>query len=1394
MQSGDFTAVAELELLRDAQASLPKQRLDGQPVVSCGALLEWLLAIEHHTQVDATKQTIRLAHLSWFEQRPGQHLPRVVYRGQSDVALICVDGGLALCAGVAFETALPPDGAPYPPPASLDASEFQRELAEYGLELDSSEVEQLSLRGAGARVRLRPGRESQAGFIVGPRLLDAALHAGLVLAGRWLGVRLAAWSAIDLVCVDTERAPACGFELQLRSRTRDCASLDVILLDGAQREVGRLSGVRFGTPAWHADRCRKQLVPVFRRIIRACVPLAELGDDTPLSALGVTSIDMVRVASHAHDWLGWSPELAEFLRAPTVAGLVDLYRLARPAASGAAESSQALSAIESQLWFLERLTNAAGCYNEGFAWRIRGPIALDALERALQLVQRRHPALRSYFPAEQGKPERRLDWRQCNLELVPTPEDVRASPPAFARLIEDSVRRPFELERQPALRCALFMHGAGEATLVLSVHHMICDAWSLARVLVPELSATYDALLENPEAALPGWIETCTELERRAPSPEYLAEAADHYRRELAGVPHVLDFPFDHPRPAQQTHAGACLVRRLPAARWQAFKALACELEVSPFVLGLSLYQLLLHRYTRQREFCLGVPLSLRRGTAHERVFGCLVNLGVIRAQVDLERGGLREHCQAVRAALIDMLRFDRFSLGEIVRAVAPERSLSHTPLVQAVFGYRELNGPALCFSGCEVTRELVHNGRAKFDLSLAIDDLGDSAELSLEYATDLLEAESAERLLGHFEQLVDDVLRRPGARLSAISMATRAERQLIAAREVGPQRDVPAYTLGLPTLAGYAPDAVVLRGATGNTSAAELRTAVGQLSDALRARGVGPREFVAVCLPRGPAWVIAVLAVLDAGAAYAPFDVAQPRARIAHGVARCRARVLITDGSVYRPDPSAGLSVIDLAAFERFERGTELPRAAPRRRSAAAPAYAVMTSGSTGQPRVAAVAHAGLCNLLAWYADVLQLTAADRVLLATSVGFDLTQKNLFATLLAGAQLVIDESQTLDPQRLCELIEREAVSVLNCTPSLAYALVANAAARDLAQLRSLRMLVLGGEPVDAEALRPWTQHPSCGARIVNSYGPSECSDVVSACDWDGRPDDIGNPIPNARCRVVDVAGVPAALGVPGELWLSGTPLGLGYLADPDAQSSKFVRDHGHWYRTGDLVRRRATGELQFLGRIDTQVKIRGYRIELGEIESALKAVPGVSDALVVCRPDARGRPALAGFVVPSRPAADGGELCATARAALSRSLPSYMLPQTLTTIASLPRTASGKPDRSALPAPRAEAATQSEAPAARLAPLSRIWCEVLGLREFSADADFFRLGGHSLAAVELVSRVESELGCHVRVAALFEHPTLRDFAAHLLEQQRESGLAFPIVSADHLAGGRTACS
>jgi amino acid adenylation domain-containing protein len=1407
MQFADGSAIREFELSAEIVESLSTSRVDCRTLVSWGGLLEWLIAVRGAMSTAsgqlAADCPVRLSRLAWYAQFAPEPGLSLFCREQAGLMLVCAgaEQQLLLSASVA-ETESPGLSAPplVPTGTRVSGDAFYAELADRTLEVETNgrvvEHACFATDSAAAVLRDEP-TDGELGFILGPRALDAAFHVALAYTQRAsrLGsdVRqpLSLALAIERVVVHaasmTSETPRTIVLTDRTAAYEASSGLDVSFLDSCGRELARLEGVAFRDRETAHAQLRGDLTRIFERIVRACLPSTAVDSSAALPALGASSIDLVRIGSHAHEWLGWTPPIADFLAEPSIHGLVDLYlrRDGRPKLPDEPLTTDALSATERQLWFLECLTNAAGAYNEGFAWRIRGALSIDALERALTLVQGRHPSLRSYFPAHDGVPQRRLDWRQCELELFEAPAAARGSAELLTRYVEDQVCRPFDLERAPPFRCALLMHAAGDATLVVSAHHILCDAWSFARVLVPELCAEYTALLEAGDSPPRTSSESKREVERREPDAVYMRDAAEHFRSRLRALPHLLDFPFDHPRLGVQTHRGACSQRPLPAARWTAVKSLARELEQSPFVVCLAAYQILVQRYARTDEFCVGVPVSLRRDAEDARAFGCLINLSVIRARVD-PAFDFRALCQTVRAELIETVRFDQFALGDIVRAVAPARSLSHTPIVQVVFGYRELAGATLDLPEVTASPIVVHNRRAKFDLTLSIDDYGAGAELHLEYASDLLEPESAARILDHFESLLDELVRKPKSRIGALLLSDRRERQQIADYEHGPLRAVWPRDLGLALLRHRSDGARVVRTRQRDWSAAELRASASRIAAALRTQNVQAGDFVALCAARSAEWVAAVLAILEVGAAYVPLDPDQPLARIRHGVARCNARVVVTLDAAFVPAPDSDLRVLELREIASSRNPVEpVAGSVPIDRSRDA-VYAIMTSGSTGTPRVAAVTHAGFSNLLSFYSELLELTPQDRVLFATSVGFDLSQKNVFAALIAGAELVIDDSEAFDPERLAESIERHAITVLNCTPSLAYALVA---ARDLRKLRSVRVLVLGGEPIDQQRLSAWTDHPSCSARIVNSYGPTECSDVVTACTVHDMREigcNLGKPIQNARCRVVDVAGTVAGIGVPGELWLAGTPLGLGYLGDPAATATKFVSDHGtRWYRTGDLVRWSGEGELQYLGRIDTQVKIRGYRIELAEIESALRQQPEVVDAVVISRPDPRDRPTLIGYVVLAL-AASGGERSAlggTLRGRLAQTLPSYMIPQAVLAIDEVPRTPSGKLDRNALPAaswntPAANTSSDPD-PALRTleAQISGAFCNVLGIGAIATDANFFEHGGHSLAAIELVAQLEDELGVRLPVASVFERPVVRDYAAFVaeaIERQRDS--------------------
>lgn len=1406
------------ELPIEARELMPELRIDGVEVCSPGTMLEWLLAILH----DDYNRTTQLVDLRWLPQPKFERATRLCCRARGQTLYVTLgDPGIGRV-GLMAELSSAPDAPSTLPPwsmqgqgAPLDAHQFRAELLELGVQPSAVEpcdgAVYLDETSAWASLAPHGPASGREGFLVGPALLDMALQLALLVARRSARAPLSPWPSIGAVRL----AEALGTPHALRVRTAGAASanasapMDVALLDAAGSPLLALFGVRYGSAGWVHERARTRLGRTLRELVRSSLALPSLSDSTDLTALGASSLDLVRIAQAVQAELDFAPPLSELIAAPSVAGLIDLvlsspWQRSRSGEAVAHGCEAALSSAELQLWFLEHLGHVTPAYNEGRAFRIEGALELDRLERALQHVAARHPGLRTVFEPGPDGLRKRPAGGELTLERRWLPSGL--GPDALQRLLEDALRRPFDLTREPPLRCSVFvpeLAAGAPAILLLCAHHIACDAWSLERVLLPALSEAY-------AARLGGESDEAQPLREQPRTRSRVTEAATaRALSRLGGVPHAIDFPYDRPRPAKQTHLGARVHVRIDEPRVRALEALARELEVSTAVAALSIAQALLQRYTRQWQFCLGVPVSLRRDAREHEQIGCFVELAVVRAQLAPD-DTFAVLCRRVKAELIEALCEGPVGLAEAVRALAPERSLSHTPLVQVVFGYREGAASELALWPARVEPMPVHNRSAKFDLAFDLVTRGSHAELALEYASDLLDRRSAELLLAHYLGLLDSIVASPGAALAELELADATESSFLCEVERGPaacepssgaQVFVPDGVLQRAlSLCERADDdeAVVLRCGRAVWSAARLEPAIRERAARLERAGVRAGEFVALRLERGPEWLISVLAVLRLGAAYIPFDRSNPEERVRSGLARVGARAVIDQArGIYAPvklEPG-------VAATEALGSASQ---AAANASEGRAPIYAILTSGSSGAPRMAAVARSGFDNLVAWYAASLQLRASDRVLVATSVGFDLTQKNVFAALACRAELIFDPAPRPDPAGLCDLIESQAVTVFNCTPSLAYQLVAYAAVRSLHKLRSLRVLVLGGEPIDLARLRAWTEHPSCRARILNSYGPSECSDVVAAGYVDLTSQGavpIGLPIPNTRCRVVELGSHSArraACGVAGELWIGGAALGLGYLGDAAATSERFVSDADGdiWYRSGDLVRRRPDGQLEFLGRLDAQLKLRGYRIEPVELEAALTRAPGVSEAAVVSSGSE-----LVAFVAGSElasgsiacrldpaapPRAMPLERSEPLRRALAARVPSYMWPRAFFALGGLPSTASGKIDRQLLAAlaraalagaEPAGAEAVSSAPDGLCATVQRCWSAALGGAVVTLESDFFRAGGHSLAAIELTRALELALGEAPQLAWLFERPVLRDYVARLRAAGAGAGAA-----------------
>ncbi|HEV7518136.1 MAG TPA: amino acid adenylation domain-containing protein, partial [Thermoanaerobaculia bacterium] len=704
-----------------------------------------------------------------------------------------------------------------------------------------------------------------------------------------------------------------------------------------------------------------------------------------------------------------------------------------------------------------------------------------------------------------------------------------------------------------------------------------------------------------------------------------------------------------------------------------------------------------------------------------------------------------------------------------LVEELSPVRSLAHSPLFQVMVALQNAPVGRLALPGLELVPVELASGMAKFDLTLTLDEEGLTG--ALEYARDLFDATTMVRFMERLERLLAGAAADPTQRLLALPLLSEVEGQQLVEwngkGSVSPRGG--DLRERLAAQAGRTPEAVALRFEGAALTYAELDARAGRLARHLCSLGVGPEALVGICAERSLDLVVGILAVVKAGGAYVPLDPDHPRDRLAFILEDAAIGVLLVQGRLAGRLPAHGRPTVllDAARPEGAAQSASLPMVPVPAESLI---YVIYTSGSTGRPKGVGATHAGFANLLDWYAGDFGFAAAERVLILSSFGFDMTQKNFFVPLLVGGEVHLAAPQ-YDPAALVATIERERIARLNCTPSAFYPLLEQGEPERLAALRSV---FLGGEPIASARLASWQSSPSCRAEVVNIYGPTECTDIVG-CHRLAGPDHasvpLGRPIPGARLTVFSPALEPVPTGVAGQLCIGGICPGRGYLGDPAMTAARFVPDPltgipgQRLYLSGDRASQRPNGTLEYLGRIDHQVKVRGFRVELGEIEAVLGEHPGVREAVVVVRTDVPGEQRLAAYVV-SR---EGAGLPAAELARyLAVALPAYMVPASFVLLPALPLNSNGKVDRRALPAPGELATDARETFVPPRDPieelLCEIWADVLGLPRVGVHDDFFGLGGHSLLAPRIVLRLRQAFGVEVPVRALFRQPTVAGLA------------------------------
>jgi amino acid adenylation domain-containing protein len=1069
-----------------------------------------------------------------------------------------------------------------------------------------------------------------------------------------------------------------------------------------------------------------------------------------------------------------------------------------PAASGEVYVFPA-SFAQQRLWFLERLEPDQAVYNMPRAMRLHGRLDGEALRRALEEIVRRHEALRTVFRARDAVPLQvvlppgplHLPLRDLSALSAPARED------ALRGLVRDEERRPFDLAAGPLFRATLVRLGGEEHALLWSMHHIVGDGWSLG-VFHRELAALYGAFTRgapSPLEELPVQYADYTLWQREYLKGEVLERQLAYWSERLAGAPALLELPADRPRPPVQTFQGAYESIELPGELAERLRALGRREGATLFLVLLAAFQVLLGRYAGSEDVVVGTPIAGRTRAGTEELIGFFVNTLVLRTDLSGDPS-FRDVLRRVREATLGAYEHQDLPFEQLVAELAPERSLAHSPLFQVMFA---LNGPADAREGLPGLRtERLQTGlpTTKFDLSLGFAEHAGGLGGGIEYSVDLFDAATIRRMAAHLERVLEQVAADADARLSELELPGEAERRRVVEewnRTEAPHpagRCIHQLVEAQVERTPHAP-AVVLEDQV--LTYRELNGRANRLARYLRRLGVGPEVRVGVCLERGPEMVVAVLAAVKAGGAYVPLDPAYPPERLAFMLADSAAAVLLTQERLRAALPArAGTRVVsvDLVEAQLAGESAENPESGAGPRS---PAYVIYTSGSTGTPKGVAIEHRAIVSYTTSVAREYALRAGDRFLQFSSISFDPAAEEIFATLLSGATMVLrTEGMIATPRAFWEACGRWSVGIMGLPTAVWHHVAPYLDARPDALPDSLRLVVIGGEAALPDRVRAWQSVTGGRVRLLNGYGPTETTIAVTLWEVPEGGDlarvSIGKPIANTRCYVLDAGMRPAGVGVPGELYAGGAQLARGYLGRPAATAARFVPDPlsgergARLYRTGDRVRWLATGELEFLGRMDQQVKIRGFRIEPGEVEAALLSLPGVAEAVVEVRHHA-GEKRLVGYVVPADADASAAHvkaarMKAALREALLARLPEYMVPAAFVVLEALPLTVHGKVDRRALPAPE-----WGSDGAERVAPrtpaeelLAGIWSEVLGREAVGVEEDFFALGGHSLLAMRVLLRVERSFAVDLPVRTIFEAPTVAALARRI-EEARQGGEA-----------------
>jgi amino acid adenylation domain-containing protein len=1119
-------------------------------------------------------------------------------------------------------------------------------------------------------------------------------------------------------------------------------------------------------------------------------------------ALGGHSLLVMQVINAITQELSREISLRQFFQAATIAELaviIDSASANTPSKISILpgqinRNSAVLSFAQQRLWFLEQLEPGRADYHISSSYHCLGDINISALQQALNAIVARHEVLRTTFTNQDGNPIQVINATSPVplqiFDLRKQPLSVQAT--EIQRLLSREIQRPFNFSQDLMLRSCLLQIGETEHILLLVVHHIAADGWSM-RILFQELSSLYSAFsqgLPSSLTPLPIQYADFAQWQRQYLQDDVLESSINYWKKHLSGAPELLSLPIDRPRPPIQSFQGKTQSFSLPGQVTERLRLLGQGEKSTLFMVILAVFNILLSRYTNSQDIVVGTALGNRQHSETQELIGFFVNTLALRTDVS-GNPSFKELLGRVREVMVGSYEYQDLPFEKLIEALQPKRDLSYSPIFQVMLILNEdILQEKIELNRLNISRWEVENNAAQFDLTLNVNQMDTEILLQWQYNTDLFDDSTIERIAGNFQTLLTNIIVNPEIPISELSLLTANEQQQLLGEWNNTQVEYPQdkciHQL-FEEQVERTPDAIAVVFAQQKLTYRELNHRANRLAHYLQSLGVKPESLVGVCLERSLEMVMGLLAILKAGAAYVPLDPTYPADRVAYILDNSQAKLLLTTSNLLATLPQNETPFICLdresAVISQQSESNPESEVKPDNLS-----YVIYTSGSTGKPKGVQICHQSLVNFICSMQNEPGLNHGDKLLAVTTISFDIHTLEIYLPLTVGATIILaSREMTIDGRQLAKEIQNHAVNVMQATPATWRMLLAS----DWPGKTDLKV-ICGGEALSRELANRLLAKVGS---LWNVYGPTETTVWSTICEikasrdtnHEDAPESIGRPITNTQIYILDQGLQPVPIGVIGELYIGGDGVARGYLNRPELNAGSFLnnpfKSNSRIYKTGDLARYLPNGNIEYLGRIDNQVKIRGFRIEIGEIENVLDKHPQVEEGVVVVREDSRRHKQLVAYVVAGQSQPSIPEL----RQFLKAQLPDYMIPGVFVILEALPLTPNGKVDRRelALRGVRSQESgvrsQEEERESHRLeGELIKIWEEVLGVEQIGIRDNFFEVGGHSLLTAILQSKIAKGLGIEISIMDIFQYPNIESLAKYLLNQ--ESALRLRSVS------------